>query len=118
MPTLSPSRERLRILGVAVDVVNLLQTLELVDSFVASGKPRQIITANALMILAAQNNEELLNAFEAADLVVPDSAGVEWAARQLGRPLPQKVPGVDLVEHLCRRATAKDWNVYFLRAAP
>ncbi len=118
MPTLAPSRERLRILGVAVDVVTLSDTLGLIDSFVAEGTPHQVITANALMILAAQSNPELMDAFSAADLVVPDSAGVDWAARRLGRPLPQKVPGVELVEHLCRRATAKGWNVYFLGAAP
>lgn len=118
MPTLAPSRERLRILDVAVDLVTLSGALGLIDSFVAEGTPHQVITANALMILAAQNNEDLMNAFSAADLVVPDSSGVDWAARRLGRPLPQKLPGVELVEHLCRRATAKGWSVYFLGAAP
>ncbi len=79
--------------------------------------PRQIITANPLMLLAAQNHAGLAAAFRAADLVVADSTGVVWAARRAGRRIP-KVPGVDLMERLCAEAAADGRRVGLLGAAP
>src|SRR5256885_15455576 len=61
-------------------------------------------------------------AFEAllrrADLALADGAGVLWAARRLGHPLPERVPGVDFVEKLAARGAGKGWRFFFLGAAP
>ncbi len=78
---------------------------------------RQIITANPLMLLAAQNHDGLAAAFRAADLVVADSTGVVWAARRAGRRIP-KVSGIDLMERLCAEAAGDGRRVGLLGAAP
>ena len=53
-----------------------------------------------------------------ADLCVPDGVGLLWAARRLGRVLPERVTGSDLVPLLARKAAEQGWRVYLLGAAP
>jgi N-acetylglucosaminyldiphosphoundecaprenol N-acetyl-beta-D-mannosaminyltransferase len=51
-------------------------------------------------------------------LVTADGAGLLWAARQLGQPLPERVTGIDLMQEACQRAAREGWRVYLLGAQP
>ncbi|MBL0058329.1 MAG: WecB/TagA/CpsF family glycosyltransferase [Elusimicrobia bacterium] len=113
----SPPTDRISILGVSVDAITGEDVLLLVGTFVAEGAARQIITANPLMILAAEKDAALRAAFRSADLVVPDSSGVQWAALLQGRRL-EKISGIDLMDRLCARAAERGWRVFLLGAAP
>lgn len=115
--TRRPSFSRVSVGGVSVDVVTETDVIDRVDAFVNSGECHQIITANPLMILAAEKDPALRAAFDEADLVVPDSAGVQWAARLQGQRL-SKISGIDLMEKLCAESAARGWRVFFLGAAP
>ncbi|MGQ0644518.1 MAG: WecB/TagA/CpsF family glycosyltransferase [Elusimicrobiota bacterium] len=111
---------RVKVLGFDIDALASAAALAAVDGFLneTPRRPRQIITANALMILAAETHAGLRDAFRRADLVLPDSVGVCLAARLSGRPLPETVPGVDFLESLCRRAAGSGLRVFLLGAAP
>lgn len=108
---------RVDVLGVRVDAVSSDDVLRRVGEFLSDPRPRQIATANALMILAAERHPGLARALGAADLVVPDSAGVVWAAARRGARLVQ-TPGVELMEKICGEAAGRGWTVYLLGAAP
>lgn len=81
-------------------------------------KPRLIATANAEMIMQAQEDKELGRILNRADLVVPDGAGVLWAGETLGTPFPERVTGADLSVELLKIASKEGWPVYFLGGAP
>jgi N-acetylglucosaminyldiphosphoundecaprenol N-acetyl-beta-D-mannosaminyltransferase len=49
-------------------------------------------------------------------LVNVDGMPVVWASRLLGKPLKERVAGVDLFEALMRRAGEKGWRVFLLGA--
>ena len=53
-----------------------------------------------------------------AALVVADGVGVVWGARQLGRLLPGRVPGIDLAGRLCDEALRRRWRVCLVGGAP
>ena len=55
----------------------------------------QIVTLNAEMTMAARENPKLGDAITAADLVIPDGAGVVWALRRQG-VLVARSPGIEL----------------------
>lgn len=109
---------RVRVMGFEIDQLTQEGFFERIDSFVAGTGGHQIITANALMLLAAEQNQALAEAFRSADLVVPDSSGMMLAARLKRFQFPEKLAGVDLVEALCARSAEKGWRVFFLGAAP
>lgn len=53
-----------------------------------------------------------------AALVVPDGISLVYAARILGRPLKERVTGVDLFQGLCGRAAERGLRVYLLGGRP
>jgi N-acetylglucosaminyldiphosphoundecaprenol N-acetyl-beta-D-mannosaminyltransferase len=50
------------------------------------------------------------------DMVHADGASVVWASRLLGRPLPERVAGIDLMAALVQLAADRGLRVYFLGA--
>jgi N-acetylglucosaminyldiphosphoundecaprenol N-acetyl-beta-D-mannosaminyltransferase len=110
--------ERVRVLDVPISKVNNQQALALLTEFVRSGEPHLVVTADASGVVTAARDAEFRAVVEGADLVTPDSTGILWAARRLGRPLPERVSGVDLAERLCELAGQFGWGVFFYGAAP
>lgn len=110
--------ERIDILGVKVDAVTMNQAVERVISLINEKNPAIVATANAEMLLRASHDEELKNILNDASLVVPDGAGTVWAAHYLGKSMPERVAGFDLVQELMKIAPAHDLKFFLFGAAP
>jgi len=106
------------ILGVNVNVINEAQALQTIEEFILSGKPHIVVTADASAVVIAQGDEELMEIINSADLVTPDGAGILWASKHLGTPLPERVSGVDMVQKLCERGAETGHKPFLLGAAP
>lgn len=106
------------ILGLPVHRVDMQGALDIVERFIQERTPRHIITADASMLVMAQEDRELRSILLSADLITPDSAGVLWAAKRQGTPLAERVSGVELVERFCVLSAQKGYRLYFLGAAP
>ena len=122
MTTLSimlPSLPAVHILDLPVHNVDMSMALDTIDAFIHQGSgPHHIITADASMMVMAQQDVQLRSIIANADLITPDSEGILWAARQQGKPLPERVSGVEIVERLCERSVSRNYRLYFLGAAP
>lgn len=79
---------------------------------------RTVITANAAIVCMMRRDPELARACRNGDLVLADGMSVVWAARAAGRPVPERVAGVDLMGRLLAAAGAERLRVYFLGARP
>ena len=110
--------ERVEILGVNVDAVTMAQAVERVINLIAEKNSSMVATANAEMLLNATHDDELKKILNAASLVVPDGAGTVWAARHLGKFMPERVAGFDLVQELMKIAPARDIKFFLFGAAP
>ena len=110
--------ERIDILGVKVHAVTYAQVLDIINRWVVETGPHQIATANPEFVMAAQHNPEFCRVLNHADLCVADGVGLLWAARRLGRVLPERVTGSDLVPLLAREAAESGWRIYLLGAGP
>lgn len=109
--------EVVEILGVRVDAVDYVQALHLIETWIAQGGPHQVVTVNPEFVMLAQSHAGFRRVLQAADLCVPDGVGLLWAARLLGRRLPQRVTGSDLVPLVAAAAARHGWRLYFLGAA-
>jgi N-acetylglucosaminyldiphosphoundecaprenol N-acetyl-beta-D-mannosaminyltransferase len=105
---------RVEILGCGVDPVDLGAAVARIQALLAACRPAQVVTLGAEMVMHAQRDAKYRAVINSADLVVPDTVGMIWASRRLGRPLPECVPGIELAERL---AASADAPVYFLGAA-
>lgn len=109
---------RVSLLGASIDALSTQETVERVAGFVREGRPRRVMTLNPEFLYRAQSAGELLDLVKRADLVTPDGEGIVWACRMAGRPVPERVTGIDLMLRLVEKAAAEGWRVYFLGAAP
>ena len=106
------------VMDVTVYALTMQEVLRWAKEGMGDEKPRLIATANAEMIMQAQEDKELGRILNRADLVVPDGAGVLWAGETLGTPFPERVTGADLSVELLKIASKEGWPVYFLGGAP
>lgn len=108
----------LSILGIPVHAVTMAETLLLVGSYMREARVHQIATVNPEFVMKAQNDVLFREVLHEADLCIPDGVGLLFAARRYGRPLPERVPGSELVYHLAEQAATHGWRLFLLGAAP
>ena len=107
---------RVLILGIGVHDVTMDEAVQQIVAFAASGDFHHVVTVNPEFIMAARENAQFAAVLNAADLAVPDGAGLLWAARQQGQPLRERVAGVDLVERVAEAGARWGLRLYLLGA--
>ena len=105
---------RARVLQIPVDVCGDVRQAALALHGRGGG---QIVTLNAEMTMAARANPELGAVIEAAELVIPDGAGVVWALGRQGIRV-RRAPGIELARALLEHAAAHGWRVALVGASP
>ena len=111
-------RSRVAVLDVMIDVVTMEEAVRTVEEFITQKKTHLVVTPNAEIIMMAQEDRQLAEIINNADLVVPDGAGVVWAARHNGDAMPERVAGYDLVQNLLAKASTQKYRIYMLGGAP
>jgi len=107
---------RVELLGCAIDAVTLDEAVAAIDRRIQLRQPCQHMSINAAKLVRFQHDQELRDAVETCELVTADGQAVVWAARVLGRPLPERVAGIDLMNALVRRAGEQGYRIYVLGA--
>jgi N-acetylglucosaminyldiphosphoundecaprenol N-acetyl-beta-D-mannosaminyltransferase len=110
--------DKVKVLDVGIHKVTMSEAVKMAESFIAQKTPHLIATANAEMVMLAQEDQELSAILNRADLVVPDGAGVVWAARHRGHNMPERVAGFDLTQKLFAEAALKGYRIYMFGGAP
>lgn len=107
---------RMNILGCEVDNLSMGETLDRVGELIATGRPHQHVVINADKVVKAARDPALAQIIARCDLINADGMPVVWASRLLGKPLKERVTGIDLFFSLLGRAEQEGWRVYFLGA--
>lgn len=107
---------RITLMGCRVDNLTMEETLGKVEGFIQSGLPHQHVVVNVDKLVKASRDQELRQIINECALINVDGMPVVWASRLLGKPLKERVAGVDLFEALMRRAGEKGWRVFLLGA--
>jgi N-acetylglucosaminyldiphosphoundecaprenol N-acetyl-beta-D-mannosaminyltransferase len=118
---MAENRTRVRLLGVEIDPLRMGQAVEQVLAWTRERPAicRYVVTPNVDHVVLLRHHIGLRAAYKHADLILADGAPVVWAARFLNRPLPEKVPGSDLVPALFAAVPAfEPRRVFLLGAGP
>jgi N-acetylglucosaminyldiphosphoundecaprenol N-acetyl-beta-D-mannosaminyltransferase len=112
----SAAARRVNVAGVEVDNLTEAETVAAITQMIAEGGSNYLFVINASKTVAASRDARLREALRNARLVTADGMSVVWAARLLGKPLKERVTGIDLFERLIAKAAAQGWPVYFFGA--
>ena len=105
------------ILGCRVDAVDIARAVEVIGGWFHERRPAHIVTFGAEMAALAARDSHYRDTINGADLVLPDTAGVVWASRILGSPLPERIAGIDLVERVLAAHASRGLRIFVLGAA-
>jgi len=103
-------------MGCRIDNLSMEETLVRIEEFIRSGQPHQHVVVNVDKLVKASRDPDLRRIVNECALVNADGMPVVWASRLLGKPLKERVAGIDLFEALMRRAGEKGWRVFLLGA--
>lgn len=105
--------------GIVFSPLSLDEAARAVISAAREKTPYLVVTPNATMLHDAFRNEALYSHLSSAELVLPDGAGVVWAAKALGHPLPSgKIAGVELGERVAQYAANEGLPLFLFGAKP
>lgn len=111
-----------RLFGIEFDVVTMKEAVDWVFRAIAVGRrsaTRYVVTPNISLTMLHQDSPPFRHVIHHADLTIVDGAPLVRASKWLGRDLPERVAGSDLVFNLFDAAIEEmPLRVYFLGAAP
>jgi len=116
---MSPSESSVpieNVLGIPICAMTMDQVSSLVDRAIADRNRLQIGVVNAAKIVNMRRNEALRDDVMSSDIILADGASVVWASRMLGRPLPERVAGIDLMLRMFRSGNENRYRVFCLGA--
>ncbi len=82
----------------------------------ARGQFTHLAFANAATLVAIRDDPALRQALLGADVIGADGMSIVWACRLLGRAVPERVSGIDLIPLLTARAAREGRPIYLLGA--
>ncbi len=99
--------------GIKVDNVTIGEAIDRFEEMMAAGRGI-IVTPNPEMIVASQHDRELRKVLNSAGLRVPDGISMVVVSRLLGRPLKERVTGIDLMSKIVAICTEKGHPIFLL----
>lgn len=103
-------------LGADIDVLNVSETIELVEQYVIQKEPLHLVGVNADKINEMRENERLRSIVNGCGIINADGASVIMASKFLKKPLPERVAGIDLMQELVALSEQKGYQVFLLGA--
>lgn len=102
------------IYGIPFSKLNMDETVQYLTKAIEDRRITHVVTANPIMIMSAVEDAKYGAMLKRADLIVPDGAGVVWAARYVGQPVAERVTGFDLMHRLLEEGEKRRWKAYLL----
>lgn len=96
--------DKVNILGVNVDRVNIEEAADRICGMLEERRPHSVYTPNSEIIMLAYQNAEFRELLNRADLLTADGIGVVYASRILHKPIDERAAGYDIacrvLEHI------------------
>ncbi len=103
-------------LGIPVDAMTMEQTIQKIDKSIQKGDHMLHCVINAGKVVQMQKDPVLKHSVVSSDMINADGQSILWAARFLGKEIPERVTGVDLMPRLVGLAAKRNYKCYFFGA--
>ena len=110
--------EKVNILGVRVDMVNISRSADKICEFLNDEKLSKVYTPNSEIIMAAYKDESFRQVLNRAELLTADGIGVVYASKIVGKPIGERAAGYDIACEVLKRISTTSYSVYLLGGKP
>lgn len=110
--------DRQILFGFQLDAVRMEDVVSRCRAALATRKQIVIGVLNAAKVVNSRRNQLLRTSLVDCDVLLADGQSIVWASKLLGRPLPERVAGIDLFEQLLSLAHDEQRSIYLLGARP
>lgn len=107
---------KIHILNTTIHNLSMKETLSLVSKTISEKQQIHHVVVNAGKIVAMQKDAALRKSVNESDLINADGQAVVWAAKMLGKPLKERVAGIDLMHNLVEMAHQQNLKIFLLGA--
>jgi N-acetylglucosaminyldiphosphoundecaprenol N-acetyl-beta-D-mannosaminyltransferase len=114
----SPKFPEVRLFSLPVASLSLSETVQWVMHQMDDNRPVMHADINTFKVVQMKDDAALFNSVAAADIISADGMGIVWAARLLGKKLPGRVTGIDLMLSLVEMAFKSGKSIYLIGAKP
>jgi N-acetylglucosaminyldiphosphoundecaprenol N-acetyl-beta-D-mannosaminyltransferase len=108
--------KRIKILNMKFENITREELLASLEGDVTNNKKTFLVTANPEIVMHANNDPNYLSVVNKANYVIPDGIGVIIASKIIKEPLPERIPGFEVMGELLKMGNEKRWSAYFLGA--
>lgn len=116
MRSTAPLQPRCRLFGLQIDAMTTGEVVDRVRDSLGSRQRLLIGVVNAAKVVNMRHDPLLRDSLLECDVLLADGQSVVWASQILGRPLPERVAGIDLFELMLTLAHSEGRSVYLLGA--
>lgn len=107
---------RIELFNCPIDAISMEQTLQKIKEAIHQQKQIHHVVVNVAKLVQMQENEELRKSVVDCDIINADGQGVVWAARLMGKKIPERVTGIDLMQHLIELSGKEKFRIFFFGA--
>lgn len=106
--------EKQPLLNTFVNNLTMEETVAAIEAMLTQEKQSYVVPINVDVVMKIENDPQLKQIADHADLVLVDGTPLLWIAKYHGHPVKEKVSGSDLVPALCKLAAEKGYKVFLL----
>lgn len=107
---------KIHILNTCIDNLSMNETLVQVEKSIKKSEQLHHVVVNAGKIVSMQKDADLRRSVNESDIINADGQAVVWASRFLGKPLKERVAGIDLMANLVEMAHQNDYKIFLFGA--
>lgn len=110
------NRKKIEILNMDFDEITKIGLISKLENRIVENNKTFLVTANPEIVMYANSDNEYQKIISDANYVIADGYGVILGSKIIGKPLPERIAGFDLMCDLLNLGNQKGWSVYFLGA--
>lgn len=111
-------KDKVNILGVYVDMVNINQAADKIIRFFDEDRLHKVYTPNSEIIMVAYKDESFKKLLNDADLLTADGIGVVYASKILGKPINERAAGFDIACEVLERINGTSRKLFLFGGKP
>ena len=100
--------------GLPITNVTMAEAIGRIEEAIASGEVHQIATANLDFARNSLRDTYLQKVICDCSMVLPDGMPMIWASHLFGKPLRERVTGVDLIPELAKLSAQRGYGIFLL----